>query len=204
MRIATISVCLTMGCIATVVAQNKPIPKEWRVETNTQWVESCAKADGLEVKDGMIVPTAKESVYKSSVRRFKEKRKPTALVISQSPVWHNWQPTENLGPSNLRDAPVFLIRGSRDYWIFGRYGNVKPKRRKGKKPQPKPAKPFVAADATLEGFDVPLKTTPFPNQYNAPGGLKKGLGGYHAWQSRDMKNWVHHAARSRRTDEAHG
>ena len=51
---------------------------------------------------------------------------------------------------------------------------------------------FEAEDAKLEGFDVPLKTTPFQNQYNAPGGLKKGLGGYHAWQSHDMENWVHH------------
>jgi hypothetical protein len=39
---------------------------------------------------------------------------------------------------------------------------------------------------------MPLTTTPFANQYDAPGGLKKRLGGYHAWQSRDMVNWVHH------------
>jgi hypothetical protein len=51
---------------------------------------------------------------------------------------------------------------------------------------------FEAEDAKLEGFDVPLKTTPFQNQYNAPGGLKKGLDGYYAWQSHDMENWVHH------------
>ena len=36
------------------------------------------------------------------------------------------------------------------------------------------------------------RTTPFPNQFDAPGGLKPGKGGYHAWQSRDMVNWVHH------------
>jgi hypothetical protein len=47
-------------------------------------------------------------------------------------------------------------------------------------------------EATLEGFDAPLKTTRFPNQFDAPGGLQPRLGGYHAWQSRDMKNWVHH------------
>ena len=29
-------------------------------------------------------------------------------------------------------------------------------------------------------------------RHNAPGGLKKSKGGYHAWQSRDMVNWVHH------------
>ena len=46
--------------------------------------------------------------------------------------------------------------------------------------------------AKLKGFDVELQTTPWPSQFDAPGGLRKGLGGYHAWQSRDMKNWVHH------------
>ncbi|MDB4339117.1 hypothetical protein OAA19_03300, partial [Rubripirellula sp.] len=51
---------------------------------------------------------------------------------------------------------------------------------------------FVAKSVTLDGFDLPLLTTPHPNQFNAPGGLKPGLGGYHAWQSRDMVNWVHH------------
>lgn len=39
---------------------------------------------------------------------------------------------------------------------------------------------------------MPLMTTRFPNQYDAPGGLKPRQGDYHAWQSCDMKNWVHH------------
>ena len=51
---------------------------------------------------------------------------------------------------------------------------------------------FTPQDVKLEGYDMPLKTTPDENQFNAPGGLEKGLGGYHAWQSRDMKTWVHH------------
>ncbi|MDC0088321.1 hypothetical protein OAI07_02140, partial [Akkermansiaceae bacterium] len=42
-------------------------------------------------------------------------------------------------------------------------------------------------------FETPLVTTPNSNEFQAPGGLKKGGGGgYHAWQSRDMVNWVHH------------
>ena len=52
--------------------------------------------------------------------------------------------------------------------------------------------PFKPQTATLEGFEMALQTTPYSNQYDAPGGLKAGKGGYHAWQSRDMKNWVHH------------
>jgi hypothetical protein len=51
---------------------------------------------------------------------------------------------------------------------------------------------FVAQAAKLEGYDMPLMTTPLPQVFDAPGGLARGLGGYHAWQSRDMKTWVHH------------
>ncbi len=102
---------------------------------------------------------------------------------------------EPIGPKNLGDAPVFLQMGPQNYWMFGRYGGFGPKRKKGQKAkdQPKP-EPFVAKDAKLEGFDIPLKTTPHENQFNAPGGLKQGKGGYHAWQSKDMVNWVHHGA----------
>ncbi|WP_217447555.1 hypothetical protein [Maribellus comscasis] len=51
---------------------------------------------------------------------------------------------------------------------------------------------FQGEDTKLEGFGIPLKTTPFEKQFDAPGGQKSGLGGYHAWQSKDMVNWVHH------------
>lgn len=118
------------------------------------------------------------------------KRSAQSLTVAQSPVWQNWNPIENLGPVNLGDAPVLLTVGPNNYWMFGRYGSGQPRRRKGEKPKPLP--PFKPETVTLDGFDIPLQTTRFPNQYNAPGGLKRSKGGYHAWQSRDMKNWVHH------------
>ena len=113
------------------------------------------------------------------------RKKARSLTIAQSTVWQNWEPIENLGPSNLSDAPVLLTIGPNNYWMFGRYGG---KRKKNSEKQ----KEFKPATATLQGFDIPLQTTRFPNQLDAPGGIKPGKGGYHAWQSRDMKNWVHH------------
>ena len=110
--------------------------------------------------------------------------------VEQSPIWQNWNPIENLGPINLSDAPVLLTLGPDDYWIFGRYGRGQARRKAGEKPRPQPS--FTPAPASLEGFDIPLRTTRFPNQFDAPGGLEPKLGGYHAWQSRDMVNWVHH------------
>ena len=85
---------------------------------------------------------------------------------------------------------MLLTVGPGNYWMFGRYGNNKPKAKRGE--QAKRLAKFTPQEAKLEGFDMPLQTTRFPNQYNAPGGLNPGKGGYHAWQSRDMKNWVHH------------
>jgi hypothetical protein len=74
---------------------------------------------------------------------------------------------------------VLLSLGPDNYWMFGRYGGIRPK-------------DFRSEPAHLEGFELPLQTTPFPKQYDAPGGRQPGRGGYHAWQSRDMVHWVHH------------
>jgi len=165
----------------------------WLVDSAEDWTKAQASQEGLVVEKGSIAPTAKSGSFQSTMKRFDEKKSASAITLKQSPVWLNWNPIANLGPSNLQDAPVLLTKGADDYWMFGRYGgagkkNNQQKNGKEKKPTPK----FVAKDATLEGFEVPLKTTPFENQYDAPGGLKKGKGGYHAWQSKDMVNWVHH------------
>ena len=155
-------------------AQNK-----WIVDTQEEWQKETLKKENLEFKKGFADPSAKEATFISKIKKFAKKTSASSIVFDQSPIWQNWNPVKNVGPSNLADAPVTLSLGPNNYWMFGRYGG-------------KPKKSFKAEDAKLEGFDVPLKTTPFPNQFNAPGGLGKSLGGYHAWQSKDMVNWVHH------------
>jgi len=166
--------------------------QKWTIDSQSDWEANTAKQSNLEFKGGMAAPTARDATFRSKLKTFPKKWSAQCIVVSQSPVWENWDPIPDLGPVNLADAPVLLQLGPNNYWIFGRYGGAQ--RRQGKKgAQPKAAEPaFVPEAATLEGFDIPLQTTPYPNQYNAPGGLKPGLGGYHAWQSRDMVNWVHH------------
>ncbi|MBK1832203.1 hypothetical protein JIN77_15805 [Verrucomicrobiaceae bacterium R5-34] len=163
----------------------------WSIDSQAEWQSATAQQNNLEFKDGMATPTAKTATFLSKLKTFDTKQSASSLVISQSPVWENWEPTTNIGPTNLRDAPVFLSLGPDNYWMFGRYGGATKKAAKKGKSTTAPA-PFEAKAAELEGFDIPLQTTPFANQFNAPGGLKPGQGGYHAWQSRDMKNWVHH------------
>ena len=152
---------------------------KWKIDTQAEWKANTDSATGLDIKDGMAEPTGKTATFKSVLKRFDAPQQASSIFIGQSPVWDNWEPTEEVGPTNLGDAPVMLQVGPKNYWMFGRYNGQKQR------------KNFVAEDATLEGFDIPLKTTPFVNQFDAPGGLKKGQGGYHAWQSKDMKNWVH-------------
>ncbi|MEP4077157.1 hypothetical protein [Haloferula sp.] len=175
--------CSSVSMIASVLFVFPASAGEaWTIESQSDWEENSGTSENLELKDGKATPTAKEATFSSKLKVFPESRSAKSLTIAQSPEWLNWNPIDNIGPSNLADAPVLLRRGAKDYWMFGRYGGKKPKRAEG----------FKAEKATLEGFDIPLMTTPYANQFNAPGGLNKSLGGYHAWQSRDMLNWVHH------------
>lgn len=161
--------------------------QDWRIDSQEDWQAAVADQSSLEFREGMATPVATEATFQSKLKTFSKKQSARAITVSQSPVWDNWHPTPNIGPANLADAPVLLSLGPDDYWIFGRYGG-------GAKRGEKRGKPveFVAQAATLDGFDIPLQTTRYPNQFNAPGGLMPSLGGYHAWQSRDMVNWVHH------------
>ena len=166
--------CLTSGYLAAA--------DPWVIDSEKDWSEAVSEQQGLLVKDGMAEPKGESATLTSSLKKFAEKTSASSITFKQSPVWLNWEATKNLGPANLADAPVMLSLGPDNYWMFGRYGE---KKKKGDVS-------FKAEPATLEGFDIPLMTTPFKNQFDAPGGLKKSKGGYHAWQSRDMVNWVHH------------
>jgi len=150
--------------------------ESWTIGSQEEWSESLLKKEGLEISEGQAAPTGKKASYLSKLKTFSEKRSAASITIQQSPIWHNWEPAGNIGPNNGRDAPVFLRKGDKDYWVFAGYGGAK----EGGKP------------ATLEGFDVPLLTTDDPNQFIGPGGVNAKKGGYHGWQSRDMVNWVFH------------
>ncbi|MEM9400159.1 MAG: hypothetical protein AAF984_08110 [Verrucomicrobiota bacterium] len=172
-------VCLSTYAMAfEAVAQTD---NEWTINSTQEWKAVKARSEGISFEKDLVTLEAASGSYLSTIRKFREKRSLNSITFIQSPVWLNWESIKNVGPSVLADAPVLLRLGDKNYWMFGRY--------KLKKNTPKN---FEPDDATLEGFDIPLKTTPYNNMYNAPGGLKESLGGYHAWQSCDMKNWVHH------------
>lgn len=184
--------CLALlGCLHTANAEDTP--NEWRIDTADEWQAAAASSENLSFEDGMATPTAQTATFRSVVKKFKTKRTFDKITLTQSPVWQNWEPVGKVGPANLEDAPVFLVKGPGDYWLFGLYGPYSEQDgKRGRNAENSPWKDFMAQPAKLKGFDVPLMTTPYPNQFDAPGGLKPSLGGYHAWQSRDMVHWVHH------------
>ncbi len=174
-----------IGCLLATISLavcQAAAQEDWIVDSQQSWQANTEASTNLEFREGMATPRAAEAMFQSSLKRFDQKRSAQSIVFDQSPLWQNWNPVPGVGPSNLGDAPVFLSTGPNQYWMFGRYRPMKPKPN------------FSPRTVQREGFDSPLRTTPDPLQFDAPGAEQPKLGGYHAWESRDMKHWVHHGA----------
>lgn len=179
--------CISAALIGvTTVATAQTATKHqtsWRIDSTDEWNSTGSEVRGIAVENDLLAPTGKEGTYLSKLQRYKNKRSAQAMTLTASTKWENWQPTKKkVCPPTLADAPIMLVKGPSDYWILGKFtGN-------------RNAKDFKPEATRLDGFDVELKTTVFPHLFDAPGGLTKSKGGYHAWQSRDMVNWVHHGS----------
>ena len=79
------------------------------IASEADWKKSIASSEGVVIKNGVAEPTGKTGTLRTRVQKFDQKRSASSLVIRQSAIWQNWNPIENLGPPNLRDAPVLLI-----------------------------------------------------------------------------------------------
>ncbi|MDA3924461.1 MAG: hypothetical protein PF904_07170 [Kiritimatiellae bacterium] len=175
---AIVSVAALANGLAAVDGKNS-----WRIDSSEEWNGAARQLDGLAVDDDLLAPVGNQGIFRSNLQRFQEKRSAQTMTLTASTKWDNWEPTKRkAAPPTLGDAPIFLVKGPGDYWLLGR--NRRPRNAK--------VRGFKPKAATLEGFDVPLQTTRHPHLFDAPGGLKRSLGGYHAWQSHDMVNWVHH------------
>ncbi len=180
--IMKITKTVLLGLMAGVIAACSSSTQEttWSIDNQSDWRNNVTEKSNIKIIDGKITPTTNEATYLSSIKKYKTKRTLKSITLSQSPEWMNWNPINNVGPSNLGDAPVALQMGIGNYWMFGRYNGED--RWKG----------FESETVALQGFQEDLWTTPFKNQFNASGGLKPSKGGYHAWQSKDMVTWVHY------------
>ncbi len=84
------------------------------------WTDSIASSEGMTIEDGMAFPTESSGTLQTKIDTSAGKRSATTLTLTQSPIWQNWIPIDNLGPANLADAPVLLTMGPDNYWMFGR------------------------------------------------------------------------------------
>ena len=169
----TLILLLSLAMISTAHADTT-----WVIDSQDDWKQATADQSNLKLENGLATPTANEATFRSTIKTFDQKRSADSITIDQSAIWQNWEPVGQIGPKNVSDAPVFLRKGEKDYWLFGRY---------------KPSEDSEpVATAKLEGFDVPLMSTKNPHLFVAPGGMKGNRGGYFGWQSRDMINWVFH------------
>ena len=173
---------LLLGLTVTTMAQAE---STWVIDSQEEWKKATAEQSNLELKEGLATPTSKKAIFQSTLKSFDKKHSAKAITLKQSTAWLNWNPIGNIGPKEAGNAPIFLRMGEDNYWLFGNYKDKKEK--KGKKGNSGPL-----AAATLEGFDIPLKSTKDPHHFIAPGGINPKKGGYHGWQSRDMVNWVFH------------
>lgn len=156
-------------------------PYTWKVQSAEEWAANTATIEEATIAEGMLTTSGeKVATFESQWKRFPSKQQATSIQIKQSDLWQNWNPIENIGPKGLFDSPVFISVGPQDYWLLGRY-NLKRKQ---------------VLDKTVElpGYEEPLRATTRPNEFIAPGGLEKNAGGYQAWHSRDMKNWVYYGS----------
>lgn len=173
---------MNMLCMNTACHAN-----DWTIDSDADWKSNTSEATGLEFKKGAAEPTEETATFKSTIKRFDTQTQAGSISIRQSPVWENWEPTDDIGPGCTFDSPVFLSLGDKRYWMFARHNSGLEK----KAWDPANGR-FVPETVTLAGFDIAVETTPFPNQFRAAGGKNRSLGGYHAWESHDMVNWVHH------------
>ena len=108
-------ISLTLTVTASLFSES------WKIKSQTEWKKNIQSSKGIVIKDNLVSPKEKTGHFKTKLKKFKSKKSLQSLTIHQSPVWQNWEEVPGVGPSNLKDAPVFLAKGPKDYWMFGRY-----------------------------------------------------------------------------------
>jgi len=191
MNINKIMILILMMIYQLTFSQKKII-----INTDEDWNKSMIASEGLKIIKGQVTPSQEKASFMVKTKSLKKMALAKKLIIKQSTIWQNWNEVENIGPPTQFNAPVMLTLGPNDYWFFagdhlefGGYGNYKRDKSKDTIYTNYKSKP-----ATLKGYDIPLRTTPFKNLYDAPSGLKPSKKGYHAWHSKDMINWVHYGS----------
>lgn len=182
--------------------------ESWKI-TPVEWETGILSSEGITLSERGAQATAGEATFKTQLKTFDKKVSVGEIQLIPSVDWLNWIPTQLTHP-NMRNAPVMISTGPNSHWIFACYNSEEAllkqhkalqekAEKKGKKHPPFPyaTEGFAPEEVTLDGHDVPVLTTIFPNQYMAKHVKpllenRGGTRGYHGWHSKDMKTWVHY------------
>ena len=106
----------------SIYGQNKKEAVLWKIDSSKEWKKNDTSTADFNFEKGMV---SGEGIFKSKKKKLNKATKLSSITLEQSPVWNNWKEVKHVGPSNLKDAPVFLALKDKDYWVFGRYGELK-------------------------------------------------------------------------------
>ena len=86
---------------------------DWTIDSTDDWTKNIKSAEGAAVADGSVSPKAKTATIDSTkVHASDVKRSAKSLVVTQSAIWQNWNPIENLGPVNSGRRSGSAYRGT--------------------------------------------------------------------------------------------
>jgi len=115
--LSLVAVFFAGGQLQTASAQSQTAA--WTIDSADDWKQNIESVEGATVKDGAVSPDKKTANVSTKVHKSDVKRSAKSLAVTQSAIWQNWNPVENIGPINLADAPVMLSLGPDNYWIMG-------------------------------------------------------------------------------------
>lgn len=162
---------ITTAFLITCFGATAVAAESWTVQSQQDWLDAKKNLSSIVVEDGLAQSTDAKSVFRSSIRSFKNKCSAASITFKQTVSWDNWKEVPNVGPDNTADAIVFLPVKDGDYWMFARNSDYSSRRDR----------------KTREVIPSKLPAT----EQNT---------GYHAWHSTDLKNWKHYGPVSGREE----
>jgi len=178
--------------LSPLYSAEKRAANTWIIDSQQQWQQFVVPSAELEIEEGLATPKSDSVTIRSHIKTLPQKAAPSSIVVTQSPIWQNWQEVPSVGPRFLNGAPVALALGKNDYWMFGKQIQAHQSKKLQKINQKGGAQSEPGQSVKLKGHQAPLITTTNPHEFNAViEGADKDFG-YHAWKSTDMLNWVHY------------
>ncbi|MEM6515927.1 MAG: hypothetical protein AAF688_07065 [Bacteroidota bacterium] len=93
------------------------------VDDEVSWNSNLLNSTNLLIsEDGLAKPLDENGdyTYTSTITSFDNSIQALSLVFKQSPVWDNWNPISNVGPSNASDAPILVSVSDNNYYFLAK------------------------------------------------------------------------------------